>query len=387
MKHLLAVITLLLTGLFASGQSIGDFKFGTDTTFEVMTWNLQGFPKNGQVSVDYVKQIIESLDVDLVALQEVDDVSAFEQMVAGMDSFAGHAEQSSYALAYIYKKGKITINDIYEIFTASSYWRPFPRNPLVMDLKYMGERVLVIDNHLKCCGDGFLDMSDPDDDENRRYNASILLKDYIETYFAGQNAIVVGDLNDELTDVPANNVFQPFLDDSENYRFADMAIATGPSSDWSYPTWPSHIDHLLITNELFDEEENAGSAVQTIRAEEFLLGGWSEYEANVTDHRPVAMKLKMNLNLGIAGHHLPDPEFINSPNPFSSQTIFTFKLPADDAVIEIVNVYCQKVFTEKLPSGRSSLTWNPGGLPEGLYFARLLLRGVCLASRPIVLKY
>jgi hypothetical protein len=334
-----------------------------------------------------VKQIIEALDVDLVAIQEVDDISAFEQMVASMDSFAGHAEQSSYALAFVYKKGTIGINDIYEIYSGGSYWRPFPRTPLVIDLNYMGERLLVINNHLKCCGDGILDLSDQNDDETRRYNACNLLKDYVDSHFAGQNAIVTGDMNDELTDVPANNVFQAVLDDSENYRFADMAIATGPSSGWSYPTWPSHLDHMLTTNELFDESENNGSVVQTIKAEEFLPGGWSAYEANITDHRPVAMKLKMNFNLGIAGKHETDPVFINSPNPFSSQTTFSIKIPLDDAVVEVFNVYGQVVFSENLPSGRSSLTWNPDGLPDGLYLARLLSGGVCLASRPIVVKY
>ena len=35
-----------------------------------------------------------------------------------------------------------------------------------------------------------------------------------------------------------------------------MNIALGPSSNWSYPTWPSHLDHILISDEVFDEFEN-----------------------------------------------------------------------------------------------------------------------------------
>ena len=42
-----------------------------------------------------------------------------------------------------------------------------------------------------------------------------------------------------------------FINDSSAYYFADSDIASGPSSNWSFPNWPSHLDHILITNELF----------------------------------------------------------------------------------------------------------------------------------------
>jgi hypothetical protein len=106
--------------------------------------------------------------------------------------------------------------------------------------------------------------------------------------------IVLGDLNDILTDNPENNVFQMIFDDPENYLFADMEIAEGPSSGWSYPTWPSHLDHILITNELFDEIENNNSDVQAIKIDEYCDGGWYEYDQNVSDHRPVGLKVEFN---------------------------------------------------------------------------------------------
>ena len=37
-----------------------------------------------------------------------------------------------------------------------------------------------------------------------------------------------------------------------------MDIAYSSSSNWSYPSWPSHLDHILLTNELFDEDKNDG---------------------------------------------------------------------------------------------------------------------------------
>ena len=37
--------------------------------------------------------------------------------------------------------------------------------------------------------------------------------------------VLVGDLNDELTDPVADNVFQMFLDLPDSYRFADWDVA------------------------------------------------------------------------------------------------------------------------------------------------------------------
>ena len=170
---------MLLFEYSSSAQSIEDLSFGTDSTFEVMTWNIEWLPKNGQTTVDYLVEIIEALDVDLLAIQEVDNIDVFEQLIESLDAYDGYLESSYFAgLAYIYKPGTIQINDIYEIYTTSPYWSPFPRSPMVMDIDFMNERFIIINNHFKCCGDGILNSSNPDDEETRRYTASNLLKDY-----------------------------------------------------------------------------------------------------------------------------------------------------------------------------------------------------------------
>jgi len=285
-----AIIPLLYFNLNLNGQDLDDLYFGTNETFEVMTWNIEWFPKNNQITVDYVTQIIQALDIDILAIQEVDNIDMFDQMLNGLPDYTGYLESAWFAgLAYIYKTEVIEINDIYEIYTTSPYWSAFPRSPMVMDLNFMGENIFIINNHFKCCGDGIMNLDDLGDEETRRYTASNLLKEYIDNNLPNENVIVLGDLNDILTDPLENNVFQMIINDSENYLFADMEIAEGGSANWSYPTWPSHIDHILITNELFDELDN--SDIQTIKIDEYIDGGWNEYDQNISDHRPVAIKL------------------------------------------------------------------------------------------------
>jgi hypothetical protein len=84
-----------------------------------------------------------------------------------------------------------------------------------------------------------------------------------------------------------------FLDDPSNYLFADEAIASGSSTGWSFPGWPSHLDHILITNELFSEFSNSGSVVQTIKIDDYMSGGLSSYDYYISDHRPVGLKIQV----------------------------------------------------------------------------------------------
>ena len=285
MKNILILFAFIA---FSLSQDLDELYFGTDNDLDIMTWNIEWFPKNGQVTIDYVGQIIEALEIDVLAIQEVDDISSFNQVINGLDNYEGYLESSWFAgLAYIYNTQTVEINNIYEIYTSSPYWSPFPRSPMVMDMNFMNENYIIINNHFKCCGDDNMNLNDDDDEETRRYIASNLLKEYVDNYFPDSNVIILGDLNDELNDNPNDNVFQMILDDSENYLFTDMEIAQGNSNGWSYPNWPSHLDHILITNELFDNN----LYVEVIRIDDFMDGGFSQYDQNISDHRPVALKL------------------------------------------------------------------------------------------------
>ena len=291
LKTIVYSIIVSATTLFA--QDLEDLFFGDDNSLDIATWNIEWFPKNDQVTVNYVTEIINLLDLDILAIQELDDTTMFDQMLDNLPAYTGYYQSSWFAgLAYIYKTELIEINDIYEIYTTSPYWNAFPRSPMVMDVNFMGENYFIINNHFKCCGDGVFEYDNTYDEENRRYTAINLLKEYIDNYLPNNNVIVLGDLNDNIAENPPNNVFQNILNDSINFHFADFEIAQGNSSEWSFPNWPDHLDHILITNEMFNGLNNF--EVQTIKIDEYLDGGWNEYDQNISDHRPVAIKFSIN---------------------------------------------------------------------------------------------
>tara|TARA_B100000809_G_scaffold205663_1_gene207482 strand:- start:1429 stop:2592 length:1164 start_codon:yes stop_codon:yes gene_type:complete len=379
------ILFLLMSSFFLDAQ-IQELSFGTEDTFEIMTWNIEHFPKNGQTTVNYVSEIIEALDVDLIAIQEVENINYFEQMVGSLSSYNGYLESSWFAgLAYIYNPEVIEINDIYEIYTSSQYWSSFPRAPMVMDLNYLNNRIIVINNHLKCCGDGNLDITNSNDEETRRYQANLLLKEFIDSNFPNENVVMLGDLNDDITDATQNNVFQMFLNESNNYLFTDIDIASGSSSNWSYPSWPSHLDHIMITNELFDEFEHNDSEIATIKIDEYLTNGWSEYDENISDHRPVGLKLKIDLNLDLIDISNSKLKFYNTPNPFQSETILNFNSFTETQEIEIFNINGQKVSSIKNLMGKTSIKWNTKGFPNGIYIAKLIRNNYQVSTTKLVL--
>jgi len=313
--------------------------FGTDSTFEVVSWNLEWYPKNGTNTLDSVRKVIEAIDVDVIACQEISDTTLLKQMVDSLDDYEVYFESAWFAgLAYIYKSDSIQITSIYEIYTSSPYWNAFPRSPMVMELLYRGEPIVLINNHYKCCGDGTLDLGNTSDEENRRLNANQLLKDFIDATFANSRVVVVGDLNDVLTDPVADNVFTPFTDSPDHFSFADNSIASGPSSNWSYPSWPSHLDHILITNELFGEFANPLSEIQTIKVDDYLSGGFTEYDANISDHRPVGLKLDINKTFAGLIHSTAEPFTIELyPNPTQGITHFSFTGEEIEGTISVYN--------------------------------------------------
>jgi endonuclease/exonuclease/phosphatase family metal-dependent hydrolase len=375
MKKFFALTLIIFTSISIQAQNFEDLEFGSDSTFEVITWNIEWFPKEGVTTVNYVSNILEALDADLYALQEISDTILFKQMLDSLEDYTGYFQSSWFAgLAYIYKTDEVTINDIYEIYTTSEYWRPFPRSPMVIELSIGDDDFIVINNHFKCCGDGILDIADPSDEETRRLDASNLLKEYIDENFTNNKVVILGDLNDNLADSPENNIFQVILNDSLNYDFVDLEIAYGSSTNWSYPTWPSHLDHVCITNELFQDFEEDGSVVWTIKLEDYFEGGWWEYETYVSDHRPVALKVFRNPISGVNDNLTPNVKFVNYPNPFITSTTIEYELQQPEKVTLTIYDHLGKQVHQvqvNQAQGSRQIKWNAEGYADGIYYYRL----------------
>ena len=272
---------------------IAQINFASQNSFDIVTWNLEWFPKQGTITVDTVKNIIEVIDAELIALQEINNVFEFNQLVNNLDEFDGYSTNSSNLnLGYIFKKN-LNIDSIYTILSSEIYFFA-GRLPLVLEMNFQGEDYVFINNHLKCCGDGILDLSDSSDEEYRRFYAMNLLKNFIDLNYANKNVVVLGDLNDLIEESYTNNVFTSIIDDSTNYLFADKYIPFQNSDDWSYPSWPSHLDHIIINSNLFDNLDDIFLHVKTLRVDNYI-GSFQIYDNIISDHLPVGINLFNNV--------------------------------------------------------------------------------------------
>ena len=284
------LIIFLVFPLFGFTQ----INFSNQNSFDIVTWNIEWFPKQGIVTVDSVKEIIEVTGAEIIALQEINSVSDFNNLITKLDSYNGFStNNSNLNLAYVYKKN-LNIDSIYTILNSENYVFA-GRLPLVLEMNYQGEDYVIINNHFKCCGDGILNLGDSSDEETRRYNAISLLKNYIDVNFSNKNVLIVGDLND-LIEENNHNVFTTIINDSLNYLFADKFIPFQNSDDWSYPSWPSHLDHIIINQPLFDNLTNIFQDVQTIRVDNYI-GSFQMYDNMISDHLPVGINLFYNPTL------------------------------------------------------------------------------------------
>ena len=284
-RMIIGVLLLLVFNSCAENKNIitsgNSIQFGTESTLDIVTWNIEHFPKNN-LTISYLAELINLMNVDIIAMQEIwgDGASvSFENLKTKLDGWDGSRKSSG--LAYLYKT-ELIFNRLSEIEELNDILR----TPYLLSINIDGENIFIINNHLRA------NYNDGNWDEDERKEALGKLEEYINQFLPEENVILLGDLNDELND--SMNVFQNFINDSTNYKFVDMDLAYGSKANWSYPGWPSHLDHILITNELFDEFDNEGSSVQTIRLEEYFDNGWTDYEKYISDHRPVGLSLKFN---------------------------------------------------------------------------------------------
>ena len=287
-KLLIIVFLLLLTSCSEELPNVEEM-FGSEDTLDVVTWNIENFPKEDQ-TINYVSRFINDMNVDIIALQEIENQQAFNSLINQLsDNWSGYRVSSDNGwgkLSYLINidhleiiESPYTILDEYEYYFA---YRP----PYVVHIKFNNEEYIIINVHFKCCGDGQLENNDWDE-EFRRLKSSEYLKAYIDNHFSDDNVIVLGDFNDDIAEDEDNNIFINFINDIQNYYFSDMHIAEGASSEWSFPSWPSHLDHILITNELI----NPNLEVKTLKLDYYISGGGGTYDRYISDHRPVGISL------------------------------------------------------------------------------------------------
>ena len=271
--------------------------FGESQTLEVVTWNIENFPKTSDPNdaIDGVVGVILGLDADVYGVQEITSASAFQDVIDrlnaadSLNSYDGrlntpNACTGRQLTGVIFKSNLVSIisagpilQDGCDIFAGRPPFEAYLRathNRQTFDFY-----LIVV--HLKAF-DGVSERA-------RRTEAIRRIHNYVEDRTAGggdPDVIVVGDWNDELDDPDSLNVFSAFLNDGADFSFLTEQFA-GSSTEYSYigGSFRSLIDHILISSSI----SGTYPAVSTAILKPDLT--FSSYPSVVSDHRPVGAKI------------------------------------------------------------------------------------------------
>ncbi len=257
---------------------------GSESTFELATWNVRNFPKS-ESTARILADLIVSLDLDMVVLQEVEDTNAFDELVERLRGYEGLVSSHTYSsgtyqkIGYVYRSSLVSVSGAFLLFGQDGY--EFPRPPLKLDVVVGGESALAFTSiglHLKA-GGGF-------EDRARRQEAVVILEDYLRTTVNGSGndkIAVVGDFNDTLGQ--GSEVFAPITGSSDRYTM--RTTGNEQAGDVSFVPSSVILDHVVTTT-AFDDAFGVGTTV--IPRLDMQMSG---YGSNVSDHLPVIMRVSL----------------------------------------------------------------------------------------------
>ncbi len=286
-----------------------------DNTFDVVTWNIEWFgsasqgPSDDALQRANVKKVIEAIDADVYAFQEISNAAAFNELKALLPDYEGFVStysNNTQEVAYFYKKATVTEVQRKYLLTGTTninnFWAS-GRYPYLLEvdatINGVTKRLHLINIHAKA-NDG----ATPEEAlvaYNRRLDDVRVLKDSLDRYFPNASIIMLGDYNDDIDETVADvatrvSTYQPFASDAANYRFATLPLSQAGLR--TYITRENVIDHILYSNELegFFIENSARIVIPYA-----IVGAASPdvYASTTSDHLPVMARFSLVNPLGL----------------------------------------------------------------------------------------
>jgi endonuclease/exonuclease/phosphatase family metal-dependent hydrolase len=268
---------------------------GSATALDVGNWNLEWFgdasngPTNDALQLTNVKDVITGADLDVWGLEEVVSGSEWTTLKsipgyagvlandANVTNGSAYYTASEQKVGVLYKTSVASLVSAKVILTGNDTdfaGRPPLEVKLNVTLNGTTEPLVIIVLHMKA----FNDVAS----WQRRQNAAVALKSYLDSTYPTQKVMVVGDWNDDVdTSITSGqpSPFANFVGDPSRYTYPTKALTdAGIASTVSYPDF---IDHQLDTNEMYATYV-PGSA-KVYRVDSYI----ASYGTTTTDHFPV----------------------------------------------------------------------------------------------------
>lgn len=261
---------------------------GNDADLEIATWNLKWFgdaqnaPNNDQLQFDNVKNILQSTQIDIWALQEVSNENSWifllNELPAYQAALAPYSQTQKTGL--IYKSSMFT--KVSEQLILTNFASDFAgRPPLEVALIPKGssryDTLFVLVVHLKA--------NTGTNNERRtahfqRKACAEHLKSYLISHPA-RNIVIAGDWNDDIDfSIVYPDSVSPFTPLFPNYGFFPTATLSAAGLS-SYAFGGQMIDHIFINNKMNPHNKVFSSAL--FNPTPYITA----YTTTTSDHYPV----------------------------------------------------------------------------------------------------
>ena len=293
--------------------------YDTDKTLEVVNWNIEWFgstqaglgPDNKDLQQANITTVANYLNADVYALEEVVDVARLQRVVAQLSASTGHpyaymvSDYGSYGddpsdpdyandqkLAFVYRTDVVSNPTFMGLLRcreadacpAYNAWAS-GRFPYLMHADVTLDGVTKPVNFIVIHAKANATATSANDYARRQLGAT-LLKNLLDTQYAGQSNLLVGDYNDVLSGTiatgvtPAVSSYDVLVKDSATYKSITLPLArAGAQSTVSFSTV---IDNVIASGPLASYYISGTAAVRTDAAA--LI---ANYATTTTDHYPV----------------------------------------------------------------------------------------------------
>ncbi len=315
-KDFTGTVTIVTSGLSSiinlKGSSIDIAK-----TLEVVNWNIEWFgsrslgPVNENQQEQNVKTILQNINADIYGLTEVVDTASLGRIVRQMpgyryisNNYGSHTNPfasnpialgEAQKLAFVYRTSVISNIDTAALLsqginTAGDITNPSYNNWSSGRFPYMLSADVTLNGITKHIKFVLLhakaNTAPTITSYNRRKAGAEELHTLLNTTYASDNVVILGDFNDDLDQTITDGINPPvtsylsFINDSLNHFPVTLSLSNaGKASTVSYS---DVIDHVVVSNEM--KQFYLNNSVSILSDVSTLVSG---YATTTSDHYPV----------------------------------------------------------------------------------------------------
>ena len=324
-------------------------------TLDVTTWNLKWFgrpldndgvtrlgPADSLLQFRNVVRVLDSIDADVYALQEVSNNALFMRIADSLPRYG--AVIATFAppqpqfvpqrTAYLFKRSVVDTVRTEMILTSSQF--AAGRFPLRLEfdatLQGVKRRFHAFVIHAKA--------GSTQRDYDLRTSDAQLLYDFLNTNYPTQNVILAGDFNDS----PTASIFQnlptpylPFVQDTVRYTTVTASLARQGLSSFNSG---GMIDNIVVSNEVTRSILQGGEKIESPFT--YITG----YTTTTTDHFPVTARFQLDRITSVQAPQSVAQTMSIAPNPaFGVATIRFTPKASGEALFTVSDVLGNTLWT------------------------------------------